>query len=57
MGSKCGSPFAKYQTQLTPSKNEDHFQSFQNIRDQIGANVSWRTKNKIAQYFRDEKHN
>jgi len=57
MGFRCGSPFAKCQTQLTASKNKDHFRSFQNIRDQIGANVSWGHKNKIARYLRDEKHN
>jgi len=27
------------------------------MRDKIGANVSWGTKNEIAQYLREEKHN
>jgi len=47
-GSIRGSPFARCQIKLTASKKEDYFQSFQNMRDQIGANVSWGTKNKIA---------
>jgi len=47
-GSIRGSPFARCQTKLTASKKEDYFQSFQNRRDQIRANVSWGTTNKIA---------